>query len=35
MTKDYKPVDLSKLRTYPVQRRSHKFAVQASAGLPE
>ncbi len=32
--KDYKPVDLSKLKTYPIDRRGHKFAADSMAKLP-
>ncbi len=34
MPKDYKPVDLSRLKTYPIGRRGHKFAAEAMARLP-
>ncbi|HPF37406.1 MAG TPA: hypothetical protein P5081_11590 [Phycisphaerae bacterium] len=34
MTKRYEPVDLSKLSTYSIRDRSHKFDVEAMAGLP-
>lgn len=35
MAKRYRPADLSKLKTYSIGRREHKFAVDASAELPE
>lgn len=35
MAKDYKPVDLSELRTYSIKQRAHKFDVQRLAGLPD
>lgn len=35
MAKDYQPVDLSKLRTYSIGRRAHKFDAAAAARLPE
>jgi hypothetical protein len=34
MPKDYKPVDLSRLKTYPIDKRGHKFTAEAMAGLP-
>lgn len=34
MPKDYKPVDLSRLKTYPIGKRGHKFAAESMAGLP-
>jgi hypothetical protein len=34
MAKSYKPADLSKLTTFPIDRRAHKFKVEARAGLP-
>lgn len=34
MAKEYKPVDLSKLRTYSIRERRHKFDAAADAGLP-
>ncbi|MCZ6816950.1 MAG: hypothetical protein O7F76_09700 [Planctomycetota bacterium] len=34
MAKRYRPADLSKLKTYSIGDREHKFAVDASAGLP-
>lgn len=33
--KDYKPVDLSALRTYSISDREHKFDAHATAGLPK
>ena len=35
MAKHYEPVDLSKLKTYSIRDRSHKFDVADMAGLPE
>ncbi len=34
MAKKYEPVDLSKLKTYSVGKRAHKFNVEGLAGLP-
>jgi hypothetical protein len=34
MAKDYQPADLSKLKTYSISQRAHKFDVQRLAGLP-
>jgi hypothetical protein len=34
MAKDYKPADLSKLKTYPIGQRAHNFDVKRLAGLP-
>ncbi len=34
MAKEYEPTDLSKLKTYSIDRRAHKFNVDAQAGLP-
>ena len=34
MAKDYKPADLSKLQTYSIGKRAHKFDVRRLAGLP-
>ncbi len=34
MAKKYEPIDLTKLRTYSVSQREHKFDVQGLAGLP-
>lgn len=35
MAKKYKPVDLSKLRTYSIRDRSHKFDSRLAARLPD
>lgn len=35
MTREYKPVDTSRLQTYSVKRRAHKSDVKHSASLPE
>ena len=35
MAKQYEPVDLSRLRTYSIRQRAHKFDVQKQAGLPQ
>lgn len=34
MARDYKPADLSKLNTYSIGKRAHKFDVRRLAGLP-
>jgi len=34
MAKQYKPADLSKLKTYSIDRRAHKFDAAGQAGLP-
>lgn len=34
MPHSYRPIDLSQLRTYPVERRHHKSTAQRTAGLP-
>ena len=34
MARSYKPADLSKLKTYSIGKRAHKFDVQRLAGLP-
>lgn len=34
MSRRYKPVDLSRLKTYSIRDRAHKFDVDAVAGLP-
>lgn len=34
MTRPYKPVDLSRIKTYSVHERAHKFDADAIAGLP-
>ena len=34
MPKEYKPADLSKLKTYSIGKRAHKFDVKRLAGLP-
>ncbi|MFQ5501036.1 MAG: hypothetical protein ACE5EQ_01920 [Phycisphaerae bacterium] len=35
MAKHYEPIDLSKLKTYSIRDRSHKYDVADMAGLPE
>ena len=34
MAKQYKPADLSKLKTFPIDRRAHKFDATGEATLP-
>lgn len=34
MAKNYKAVDLSHLKTFPIGRRAHKFDIKGQAGLP-
>src|SRR5205085_12162614 len=34
MARQYKPADLSKLKTFPIDRRAHKFDATGEATLP-
>jgi len=35
MTRDYRPVDFSRIKTYRIERRRHKASVEARAALPQ